>query len=190
MFATVINTLNDWLYTYILIILLIAAGVYFTFRTRFVQFRMFAESIRVVGEKPHNAGSISSFQALMVSTASRVGTGNIIGISTAICCGGYGAVFWMWVMALLGMMTSFAENVLGVYYRRKNEKGEWSGGAMYYLTDGLGAKPGCRAVGKVLAVLFALAVVWISRQGGWKGEGCGGNCSSCHQHCDTPEKKH
>ena len=71
MFATVINTLNDWLYTYILIILLIAAGVYFTFRTRFVQFRMFAESIRVVGEKPHNAGSISSFQALMVSTASR-----------------------------------------------------------------------------------------------------------------------
>lgn len=94
MLGQLISTLNDYLYTYILVILLLAAGVYFTIRTGFIQFRMFGESIRVVGEKPHNAGSISSFQALMVSTASRVGTGNIIGISTAICCGGYGAVFW------------------------------------------------------------------------------------------------
>ena len=97
MLSEMIGVLNNWLYTYILVILLIAAGVYFTVRSGFVQFRMFAESIRVVGEKPHEAGTVSSFQALMVSTASRVGTGNIIGISTAICCGGYGAVFWMWV---------------------------------------------------------------------------------------------
>ena len=134
--------------------------------------------------------AISQFQSLCTALASTIGTGNLVGVATAILSGGAGAVFWMWVMALLGMMTSFAENVLGVYYRRKNEKGEWNGGAMYYLTDGLGAKPGCKAVGRVLAVLFALAVVWISRQGGWKGEGCGGNCASCHQHCDTPEKKH
>lgn len=134
MFATVINTLNDWLYTYILIILLIAAGVYFTFRTRFVQFRMFAESIRVVGEKPHNAGSISSFQALMVSTASRVGTGNIIGISTAVCCGGYGAVFWMWVIALIGGASAFVESTLAqIYKRRDPHTGESYGGPSYYI---------------------------------------------------------
>ena len=133
--------------------------------------------------------AISQFQSMCTALAGTIGTGNIVGVATAIVSGGPGAIFWMWVMALLGMMTSFSENVLGVYYRRKNEKGEWSGGAMYYLTDGLGAKPGCKTVGRVLAVLFALAVVWISRQGGWKGEGCGGNCASCHQHCDTPEKK-
>ena len=94
--------------------------------------------------------------------AADIGTGNIVGVATAIVSGGPGAIFWMWVMALLGMMTSFAENVLGVYYRRKNEKGEWNGGAMYYLTDGLGAKPGCKAVGRVLAVLFACFCILAS----------------------------
>ena len=87
---------------------------------------------------------------------------SIVGVATAIVSGGPGAIFWMWVMALLGMMTSFSENVLGVYYRRKNEKGEWSGGAMYYLTDGLGAKKGCKQLGKVLAVLFACFCILAS----------------------------
>ena len=152
MFATVINTLNDWLYTYILIILLIAAGVYFTFRTRFVQFRMFAESIRVVGEKPHNAGSISSFQALMVSTASRVGTGNIIGISTAVCCGGYGAVFWMWVIALIGGASAFVESTLAqIYKRRDPHTGESYGGPSYYIEAALHSR--------TLAVVFAGALI-------------------------------
>ena len=85
-----------------------------------------------------------------------------VGVATAIVSGGPGAIFWMWVMALLGMMTSFAENVLGVYYRRKNEKGEWNGGAMYYLTDGLGAQPGCTTVGRVLADLFACYCILAS----------------------------
>ena len=106
--------------------------------------------------------AISQFQSMCTALAGTIGTGNIVGVATAIVSGGPGAIFWMWVMALLGMMTSFAENVLGVYYRRKNEKGEWSGGAMYYLTDGLGAKPGCRAVGKVLAVLFACFCILAS----------------------------
>ncbi len=88
--------------------------------------------------------AISQFQSMCTALAGTIGTGNIVGVATAIVSGGPGAIFWMWVMALRGMMTSFAENVLGVYYRRKNEKGEWSGGAMYYLTDGLGAKPGCK----------------------------------------------
>ena len=100
--------------------------------------------------------SISQFQSLCTALAATVGTGNIVGVSGAILMGGPGAVFWMWVMAFLGMMTNYSENVLGIYYRRKNSKGEWSGGAMYYLRDGLGAKKGCGVLGKVLATLFSL----------------------------------
>ena len=99
--------------------------------------------------------SISQFQSLCTALAATVGTGNIVGVSGAILLGGPGAVFWMWVMAFLGMMTNFSENVLGIYYRRRNSKGEWSGGAMYYLRDGLGSKKGCKTLGKVLAGLFA-----------------------------------
>ena len=100
--------------------------------------------------------SISQFQSLCTALAATVGTGNIVGVSGAILMGGPGAVFWMWVMAFLGMMTNYSENVLGIFYRRKNSKGEWSGGAMYYLRDGLGSKKGCKTIGKVLAVLFSL----------------------------------
>ncbi len=107
-------------------------------------------------------GSISPFQALCTALAATVGTGNIAGVAAAICVGGAGAVFWMWVAAFFGMMTNFSENVLGIYYRRKNENGEWSGGAMYYLRDGLGAKKGCKWIGKVLAVLFCIFTMLAS----------------------------
>ena len=100
--------------------------------------------------------SISQFQSLCTALAATVGTGNIVGVSGAILMGGPGAVFWMWVMAFLGMMTNYSENVLGIFYRRKNSQGEWSGGAMYYLRDGLGSKKGCAGIGKVLALLFSL----------------------------------
>ena len=103
---------DDVLYYPILIIVLLAAGLYFTFTTGFVQFRWLRQSIRVIMEKPEKEGSISSFQALMVSTASRVGTGNIIGVSTAICLGGPGAVFWMWLLAIIGGATAFIESTL------------------------------------------------------------------------------
>ena len=99
--------------------------------------------------------SISQFQSLCTALAATVGTGNIVGVAGAIIFGGPGAVFWMWIMAFLGMMTNYSENVLGIFYRRKNQKGEWSGGAMYYLRDGLGSRKGCKALGKVLAGLFA-----------------------------------
>jgi AGCS family alanine or glycine:cation symporter len=99
--------------------------------------------------------SISQFQSLCTALAATVGTGNIVGVSGAILMGGPGAVFWMWVMAFLGMMTNYSENVLGIFYRRKNSKGEWSGGAMYYLRDGLGSKKGCKTIGLVLAGLFS-----------------------------------
>ena len=107
-------------------------------------------------------GSISPFQALCTALAATVGTGNIAGVAAAICVGGAGAVFWMWVAAFFGMMTNYAENTLGIYYRRKNENGEWSGGAMYYLRDGLGAKKGCMWIGKVLAVLFCIFTMLAS----------------------------
>lgn len=99
--------------------------------------------------------SISQFQSLCTALAATIGTGNIVGIATAIISGGPGAIFWMWIMAIFGMMTNYSENVLGIYYRRKNAKGEWSGGAMYYLRDGLGSKKGCKQIGLILAVLFS-----------------------------------
>ena len=151
MLGTFIGTLSDWLYTYILVILLIAAGLYFTLRTRFVQLRLFAESIRVVGERPREAGAVSSFQALMVSTASRVGTGNIVGISTAICCGGAGAVFWMWVIALIGGASAFVESTLAQIYKRRAPDGSCYGGPAYYIEAALHSRP--------LAVVFAVALV-------------------------------
>ena len=103
-----------------LAVVLIAGGLYFTIRTRFLQLRMFAESIRVVLEKPGVPGGVSSFGALMISTASRVGTGNIIGVSTAICLGGAGAVFWMWITALIGGASAFVESTLAQIYKRRN----------------------------------------------------------------------
>ena len=126
------------MYSYLLIIMLIGVGLYYTLRTRLVQVRMFRETIRVILEKPVESGAVSSFQALMVSTASRVGTGNIIGISTAICLGGYGAVFWMWVSAFLGMATAYGETVLGIRYREKGRNGGWMAGPMIYLEKRLG----------------------------------------------------
>ena len=107
-------------------------------------------------------GSISPFQALCTALAATVGTGNIAGVAAAICLGGAGAVFWMWVAAFFGMMTNYAENVLGMYYRRKNINGEWSGGAMYYLRDGLGKKKGCKWIGGTLAVLFCIFTMLAS----------------------------
>lgn len=107
-------------------------------------------------------GSISPFQALCTALAATVGTGNIAGVAAAIAVGGAGAVFWMWVAAFFGMMTNFSENVLGIYYRRKNKNDEWSGGAMYYLRDGVGSKKGCKWIGKILAVLFCIFTMLAS----------------------------
>ena len=107
LYGALIGNLSNYLYTYILIILLVAGGIYFTVRTKFVQFRYLKESLRVVLAPSEDDKAISSFQALMVSTASRVGTGNIAGVSTAICLGGLGSLFWMWLTALLGMSTAF-----------------------------------------------------------------------------------
>lgn len=146
------------------IILLAFVGVMMTVLTRVFQISHFGHWMkRTIGSLKdttvmgHTADrSISQFQSLCTALAATVGTGNIVGVSSAILVGGPGAVFWMWVIAFFGMMTNYSENVLGIYYRRKNVRGEWSGGPMYYLRDGLGSRKGCKTLGKVLATLFAV----------------------------------
>lgn len=130
MIDKIIGYTNDYL-SYALIIVLILSGLYFTFRTKFAQFRLFGEQIRSVTEKPKDKKSVSSFQALMVSTASRVGTGNIIGVSTALCMGGFGSVFWMWIIAIIGASSAFIESTLAQIYKKKGKDGCYGGPAYY-----------------------------------------------------------
>ena len=153
------------------LLLLVGTGVIVTCLTKFFQvthigmwFKHTLGSLfnRDVIKHSKEKGSISPFQALCTALAATVGTGNIAGVAAAIAIGGAGSVFWMWVAAFFGMMTNYSENVLGIYYRRKNELGEWSGGAMYYLVDGLGKKKGMALVGKVLAVLFCIFAMLAS----------------------------
>lgn len=131
MLEKIITLANDALYGYVLIILLLLGGVYFTLRTRFAQFRLLREQFRSVTEKTTEKG-VSSFQALMVSTASRVGTGNIIGVATALCLGGFGSVFWMWVIALIGAASAFVESTLAQIYKKRG-KDSCYGGPAYYI---------------------------------------------------------
>ena len=132
--------------------LLFFGGLYFTIRTKLPQFRLFGESIRVVMEKPEDEKSISSFGALMISTASRVGTGNIIGVSTAICVGGPGAVFWMWVTAIFGGASAFVESTLAQVYKKKDPDGGSYGGPAYYIEAALHSRP--------LAIIFCIALIF------------------------------
>lgn len=129
--SSFIGAFNDYFYSYILIVLLLVCGVYFTVRTGFVQFRFFGEQLRAVTEKPDDNKSVSSFQALMLSTASRVGTGNIIGVSTALCLGGFGSVFWMWVVAIIGGALAFVESTLAQMFKKRGEDGSYGGPAYY-----------------------------------------------------------
>lgn len=131
---------------------LLLGGLYFTIRTKLPQVRLFSESIKVVTEKPDEEGGISSFGALMISTASRVGTGNIIGVSTAICMGGPGAVFWMWVVAFLGGASAFVESTLAQIYKKKDPDGGCYGGPAYYIEAALHSRP--------LALVFAVALIF------------------------------
>lgn len=164
------DAINGFVWVKIGLVLLIGTGVLMTVVSGFFQITHLPHWWKKTGggvfdKSSHNKkekGAVSQFQALCTALAATIGTGNIAGVSAAICIGGPGAVFWMWVAAFFGMMTNFSENVLGIYYRRKNEEGEWSGGAMYYLQDGLGSYKGCKIIGKVLAVLFSCFAVLAS----------------------------
>lgn len=133
-------------------LLLIAGGLYFTFRCKFMQVRLFRESFRVIMEKPKEENGISSFGALMVSTASRVGTGNIIGVATAICLGGPGAIFWMWITAFIGGATAFVESTLAQIYKKRDTDGSSYGGPAFYMQTALKQ----RWLGVIFSVLIIL----------------------------------
>ncbi|MBE6929894.1 MAG: alanine:cation symporter family protein [Ruminococcaceae bacterium] len=130
MIGTIIDTTNNILYSYVLIILLVLGGLYFSVRTRFVQFRLLGQQFKAVTEKSIKNG-VSSFQALIVSTASRVGTGNIIGVATALCVGGFGSVFWMWIIAIIGSASAFVESTLAQIYKKRGKDGCYGGPAYY-----------------------------------------------------------
>ena len=169
-----LTDVNGEIYTFVWdhlgLVLLIGAGVLMTCLTKFFQlfhighwFKQTLGSLfskKVAGHTKDKA-SISQFQALCTALAATVGVGNIAGVAAAVVSGGPGAVFWMWVAAFFGMMTNYSENVLGIYYRRK-VNGEWAGGAMYYLRDGMGKRRGLKTVSRVLAVLFACFAVLAS----------------------------
>ena len=131
------NAIDDVMYYPILIIVLAAAGLYFTIRTRFVQVRLLGTACKLIMEKPKGKQNVSSFQALMVSTASRVGTGNIVGVSTAICLGGPGACFWMWLMCIIGASSAFIESTLAQIFKQRGKNGESYGGPAYYIEKAL-----------------------------------------------------
>ncbi len=150
MLEKIISFINDALYSYLLIIILVLGGLYFTVRTKFAQFSTIREQLRIVGEKPADKKGVSSFHALMVSTASRVGTGNIIGVSTALCLGGFGSVFWMWVIAIIGSASAFIESTLAQIYKKRGEPGCY-GGPAYYIEGALKCRP--------LAIVFSVLLI-------------------------------
>ena len=164
---TINGAVNNFVWGLPMLVLLVGTGILMTALTKVFQISHFGYWMKhtlgsIFTDKhitKHTGAedqSISQFQSLCTALAATIGTGNIVGVSTALIAGGPGAIFWMWIVAFFGMMTNYSENVLGIYYRRKNEKNEWSGGAMYYLRDGLGAKQGMKQVGAVLAVLFSV----------------------------------
>lgn len=154
---TLISFANDIIWTYLLIGILIICAVWFTVRTGFLQFRSVPEMFRILTEGAGKGGkkgpkSISSFQAFAVSIASRVGTGNLAGVATAIVVGGPGAVFWMWIMALLGSASAFVESTLAQLYKRRSKDGAFIGGPAYYMERGIGK----RWMGVLFAVLISI----------------------------------
>jgi len=154
-----------------MLVLIISTGIYMTVRTGFFQITKIKhwanETFLAIFKKrsvtkTKEKKAISQFQALSTALAATIGTGNIAGVATAIAVGGPGAVFWMWLSAFFGMMTNYSENVLGIFYRKKNDHGEWSGGAMYYINEGLKDRRGFKHIAKPLAVLFSIFCVLAS----------------------------
>ena len=167
------SAVNGFVWGLPMLILLVGTGILMTCLTKFFQISHIKHWIKntiggifkdshVTAHTEKEDTQISQFQSLCTALAATIGTGNIAGVAAAIASGGPGAIFWMWIVAFFGMMTNFSENVLGIYYRRRNERNEWCGGAMYYLRDGLGSKKGMRHVGSGLAVLFSVFCIGAS----------------------------
>ena len=157
-----INKLNDIIWGTPTLLLMLAAGGLFTVGTGFFQLRHFLHWLRCTifsRSADKDSCSVSPFEAMSSALAATLGTGNIAGVSAALAAGGAGAVFWMWISSLLGTMTGFAENVLGLYYRRRDPRGEWTGGAMCYIERGLSEKEYISRLAKPLAVIYAALCV-------------------------------
>ncbi|MEL7307865.1 MAG: alanine:cation symporter family protein, partial [Pseudomonadota bacterium] len=148
----IINSISGLLWGHILVYLLIAAGLFFTLRLGFIQFTQFPHMIKVMFQSRQGSGEgISSFQAFCTSLAARVGTGNMAGVAVALYLGGAGAIFWMWLIALIGMATSFAESTLAQAYKTVDEDGNFRGGPAYYMEYGLGKR--------WMGVIFSLCLI-------------------------------
>ncbi|MCI6100050.1 MAG: alanine:cation symporter family protein [Selenomonas sp.] len=165
-FSSLVDAVNNILWSYVLIIVLVGCGIWFTLSTKFVQLRMLPEMLRVltegIGSKGSGKEAISSFQAFCVSTASRVGVGNIAGVAIAIVTGGPGAVFWMWAIAFLGCATGFVESTLAQIYKLPRGNGKFHGGPAYYIQNAL-HQPG---IAKLFAVLISVTfgLIYVSVQ--------------------------
>ncbi|MBR4122763.1 MAG: alanine:cation symporter family protein [Erysipelotrichaceae bacterium] len=170
-FIQIISRINDAVGNFVwglpMLVLLVGTGILMTILTGFFQISHFRHWVsktigavftdrHVTAHTEKHDKAISQFQSLCTALAATIGTGNIAGVSAAIVSGGPGSIFWMWIVSFFGMMTNYSENVLGIYYRRKNSENEWCGGAMYYLSEGLGSKKGCKLIGRILAVLFSI----------------------------------
>ena len=155
--ANLIDPVSRVLYTYVLIYLLVAAGIYFTIRTRFIQIRYFGRMLRQVLHSRENGDGISSFQAFCIGLASRVGTGNIAGVAIALTVGGPGAIFWMWVVAAIGMATALIEATLGQIFKVRADDGSFRGGPAFYIQRGLGSRAGGMFFAVLLVFTFGFA---------------------------------
>ena len=163
-FTEIVNWLNGIAWGPWMLILLVGTGIYLTFRVGFLQLRKFGYAMKntigkIFQKQTAGEGEITPFQAMSTALAATVGTGNIAGVTGAIVIGGPGAVFWMWVSAFFGMVTKYSEVVLAIRYRERNEKGDWVGGPMYYIKNGLGQN--WKWLGVVFSVLACLAAFGI-----------------------------
>ena len=154
----VVDLLNGLIWGKVLIWLLVACGVYFTLRLGFIQFRHFGHAFSILkGSRRSDESGISSFQALCTSLAARVGTGNVAGVAVAITLGGPGAIFWMWVIALLGMSTGFVEATLAQLFKTRDDRGQYRGGPAYYMEKGLNA----RWMGVLFSIFLIIAFGFV-----------------------------
>lgn len=161
--ASVLEKLNDFVWGPVMLCLLVGTGIFLTIRLKFLPWKNLSYALKSVFQKPaekdsHDSGDISPFQSLMTALAATIGTGNIVGVATAMVSGGPGALVWMWISAFFGLSTKYAESVLAVKYREKNDKGEMAGGPMYAMKNGFKVK----WLGRTLAVLFCIFAVLAS----------------------------
>ncbi len=164
------GAINGWVWGPVMLVFLVGTGIILTCGLKFFQVgkiglwmkNTFGTLFKKEGKVSKDGKAISSFQALCTALGGTVGVGNVVGVATAIAAGGPGAIFWMWVAAFFGMMTKYAEIVLGIFYRKKNSDGEWIGGAMVYLKEGFSNKKGLKTIGSVLGVLFAIFCIIAS----------------------------